>query len=70
MGVKFSCHFTYEDIRTRWNTVMYNEQISKVALTACRNLHSKVKNAINAAALFSQQELKLLQAVQSVSVLK
>ena len=69
MGVKFSCRYTLQEIRDRWSNLLYNDRISKVALTACRNLHSKVKRRIYAEALFSEAELKKLESISSVSFL-
>ena len=37
-----------------------------MALTACRNLHSKVKRRVYAEALLSEAELKKLESIASV----
>ncbi|CAG7815514.1 unnamed protein product [Allacma fusca] len=65
MGVKFSCRYTLNEIRNRWKCLLYEDKISKVSTTACRNVHSKVKRRIYSEALFSQEELNILQAVKS-----
>jgi microspherule protein 1 len=41
-GVKFTCHFTLAEVQDRWNALMYDPIISKLALSAIKNLHPEV----------------------------
>ena len=67
-GVKFSCHFTSMEINSRWNALMYNPIISKLALQAIRNLHPEVVLQVQRKTLFSQAETELLSTIKSTSV--
>ena len=37
-GVKFTCHFTLMELTDRWNALLYDPIISKLALSAVKNL--------------------------------
>ena len=67
-GVKFSCHFTSMEINSRWNALMYNPIISKLALQAIRNLHPEVVLQVQRKTLFSQSETELLSSIKSTLV--
>ena len=69
-GVKFSCHFTSMEINSRWNALMYNPIISKLALQAIRNLHPEVVVQVQRKTLLSQAEIELLSTIKSNSVRK
>lgn len=66
-GVKFSCHFTSMEVNSRWNALMYNPIISKLALQAIRNLHPEVVLQVQRKTLLSQAEIDLLSAIKSNS---
>ena len=64
-GIKFSCHFTYNEVQTRWQALMYKSTISKLALQAIKNLHPEVVLSIQRRALLSPQERELLGTIKS-----
>ena len=64
-GIKFSCHFTYNEVQTRWQALMYKSTISKLALQAIKNLHPEVVLSIQRRALLSSQERELLGTIKS-----
>merc|ERR1719479_624326 len=66
-GIKFSCHFTLTEINSRWNALMYNPIISKLALLAIRNLHPEVVLQVQRKTLFSQAEIDLLSTIRSTT---
>ena len=37
-GVKFTCHFALQELQDRWGALMYDPIISKLALSAVKNL--------------------------------
>ncbi|KAF0288514.1 Microspherule protein 1 [Amphibalanus amphitrite] len=39
LGVKFSCKFTLSEIQERWYALLYDPSVSRLAVTAMRNLH-------------------------------
>ena len=67
-GIKLSCHFTLTEINSRWNALMYNPVISKLALQAIRNLHPEVVLQVQRKTLFSQAEIDLLSTIKSSAV--
>ena len=67
-GIKLSCHFTLTEINSRWNALMYNPVISKLALQAIRNLHPEVVLQVQKKTLFSQAEIDLLSTIKSSAV--
>lgn len=65
-GVKFSCRFTFQEIQQRWQALLYDPIVSKIAVAAIRNLHPDMIAAVQAKALFSKAEEDLLGSIKSV----
>lgn len=65
-GVKFSCRFTLKEISQRWYALLYDSTISRLAVSAMRNLHPETVANIEAKALFSVAEEDILATIQSV----
>ncbi|KAK3082738.1 hypothetical protein FSP39_003851 [Pinctada imbricata] len=66
-GVKFSCHFTLKEIQERWYALLYDPILSKLALQAMTQLHPDTIAGVQAKALFSNEEEKLLGTIGSTS---
>ncbi|CAH0724662.1 unnamed protein product, partial [Brenthis ino] len=66
-GVKFSCRFTVAEIQSRWYALLYNAEVSRVAMAAMRNLHPDLVAAVQEQALFSNAEEELLGTLPSNS---
>ncbi|XP_050540256.1 microspherule protein 1 [Daktulosphaira vitifoliae] len=66
-GVKFSCRFTHKEIAQRWYALLYDPTISRLAVSAMKNLHPETIANIESKALFSIAEEELLASVQSNS---
>lgn len=66
-GTKFSCKFTIHEMQARWYSLLYEEPISRIAVTAMRNLHPEVVESVQSRALFSVAEEELLGTVKSNS---
>ena len=64
-GIKFSCHFTSTEVNSRWNALLYNATISKLALQAIRNLHPEIVLQVQRKTLLSNAETDLLSAIKS-----
>ncbi|KAL0278144.1 UNVERIFIED_CONTAM: hypothetical protein PYX00_000051 [Menopon gallinae] len=64
-GVKFSCRFTFQEIQQRWQALLYDPIVSKVAVAAIRNLHPDMIAAVQGRALFSKAEEDLLGTIKS-----
>jgi microspherule protein 1 len=64
-GIKFSCHFTSTEVNSRWNALLYNATISKLALQAIRNLHPEIVLQVQCKTLLSNAETVLLSAIKS-----
>ena len=64
-GIKFSCHFTLTEVNSRWNALLYNATISKLALQAIRNLHPEVVLQVQRKTLLSNAETELLSTIKS-----
>jgi len=64
-GTKFSCKFTPQELSSRWYSLLYDEAISRIAVTAMRNLHPEMIAAVQSKALFSRAEEDLLASVRS-----
>jgi microspherule protein 1 len=64
-GVKFSCKFTYQELSHRWNSLMYDESISRIAISCIRNLHPEMIASIQQKALFSKAEEDILTNIKS-----
>lgn len=68
LGTKFSCKFTVQEIQQRWYALLYDQAVSRVAVSAMRNLHPEMIAAVQDKALWSQQEEKVLSTIKSVSI--
>ncbi|XP_032528823.2 microspherule protein 1 [Danaus plexippus] len=66
-GVKFSCRFTVGELQSRWYALLYNAEVSRVALAAMRNLHPDLVAAVQQQALYSNAEEELLGTLPSNS---
>ncbi|KAJ2947710.1 hypothetical protein O0L34_g9483 [Tuta absoluta] len=66
-GIKFSCRFTIGELQSRWYALLYNTEISRVAVAAMRNLHPDLVAAVQQQALFSTAEEELLGTLASTS---
>ena len=64
-GLKFSCKFTTQELSNRWYSLMYDESISRIAVTSMRNLHPEMISAIQTKALFSKAEEEILAGIKS-----
>ncbi|CAH1113228.1 unnamed protein product [Psylliodes chrysocephalus] len=65
LGTKFSCKFTVQELQQRWYALLYDQAVSRVAVSAMRNLHPDMIAAIQDRALWSQQEEKILSTIKS-----
>ncbi|KAJ0182688.1 hypothetical protein K1T71_002057 [Dendrolimus kikuchii] len=66
-GIKFSCRFTVSELQSRWYALLYNAEISRVAVAAMRNLHPDLVAAVQQQALYSTAEEELLGTLASNS---
>uniref|UniRef100_T1IRH1 Microspherule protein 1 n=1 Tax=Strigamia maritima TaxID=126957 RepID=T1IRH1_STRMM len=66
-GIKFSCKFTLKEIQERWYALLYDSVISKMAVSAMKQIHPESIAAVQSKALFSQAEEALLATVPSTS---
>ncbi|CAH0405521.1 unnamed protein product [Chilo suppressalis] len=66
-GVKFTCRFTVGELQSRWYALLYNAEISRVAVAAMRNLHPDLVAAVQQQALYSTAEEDLLGTLPSSS---
>ncbi|CAH1968843.1 unnamed protein product [Acanthoscelides obtectus] len=69
LGTKFSCKFTVQELQQRWYALLYDQAVSRVAVTAIRNLHPDMIAAVQDKALWSLQEEEILGTIKSVRVL-
>lgn len=67
-GVKFSCRFTVSELQSRWYALLYNAEISRVAIAAMRNLHPDLVAMVQQQALYSNAEEELLATIPMVPV--
>lgn len=67
LGTKFSCKFTVQELQQRWYALLYDQAVSRVAVSAMRNLHPDMVSAVQDKALWSQQEEKVLSTIKSSS---
>lgn len=67
-GVKFSCRFTYTEISQRWQALLYEPVVSRVAMAAIRNLHPDLIATVYSKALFSVAEEEILGSIKSVRI--
>lgn len=66
-GVKFSCRFTVSELQSRWYSLLYNAEVSRVAVAAMSNLHPDLVAAVQQQALYSTAEEDLIGTLKSVS---
>lgn len=66
LGTKFSCKFTVQELQQRWYALLYDQPVSRVAVSAMRNLHPDMIAAVQDKALWSQVEEQILNTVKSV----
>lgn len=66
LGTKFSCRFTVQELQQRWYALLYDQAVSRVAVSAMRNLHPDMVAAVQDRALWSTQEEQILSSVKSV----
>jgi len=59
-NVKFSCHFTYEEIRERWHHLLFDPRISKHSKAAINSLPTEVMKIWEAKTEFSDFEDEVL----------
>lgn len=64
-GIKFSCKFTYQELQNRWYSLLYDESISRIAVTAMRNLHPEMVESVQSKALYTKVEEELLCTIRS-----
>ncbi|KAH8379804.1 hypothetical protein KR009_007356, partial [Drosophila setifemur] len=64
-GVKFSCKFTLQELQQRWYALLYEPAVSRIAVSAMRNLHPELVESVQRKALYSVQEEDLLGTVKS-----
>lgn len=64
-GIKFSCKFTSQELSNRWYSLMYDESISRIAISAIRNLHPEMIAVVQQKALFSKAEEDILANIKS-----
>ncbi|XP_059092985.1 microspherule protein 1-like [Tigriopus californicus] len=64
-GTKFTCHFSLFEIQERWNALLYDPIISKLAVQAIKNLQPEMVLAVQRKALFSQPETELLKGIEA-----
>ena len=67
-GVKFSCHFTLTEVQERWNALMYEPIISKLALQAIKNLLPEIVLSVQRKTLFSKLEQDTLATIKASKV--
>lgn len=54
------------ELQSRWYALLYNAEISRVAIAAMRNLHPDLVAAVQQQALYSTAEEELLGTLPSV----
>ncbi|KAH8386165.1 hypothetical protein KR200_002105 [Drosophila serrata] len=64
-GVKFSCKFTLQELQQRWYALLYEPAVSRIAVSAMRNLHPELVDSVQRKALYSVQEEDLLGTIKS-----
>ncbi|KAJ3663823.1 hypothetical protein Zmor_008045 [Zophobas morio] len=65
LGTKFSCKFTVQELQQRWYALLYDQAVSRVAVSAMRNLHPDMIAAVQDKALWSQGEEQVLSTIKS-----
>ncbi|KAL1463091.1 hypothetical protein WDU94_014880, partial [Cyamophila willieti] len=66
-GVKFSCRFTFNECLQRWFTLLYDPNLSRLAIQGMQGLHPEIVHGVQAKALFSKDEEELLGTIKSNS---
>ncbi|XP_001353663.4 microspherule protein 1 [Drosophila pseudoobscura] len=69
-GVKFSCKFTAQELQQRWYALLYEPAVSRIAVSAMRNLHPEMVESIQRKAPYSTQEEELLGTISSTETPK
>ncbi|KAH8398095.1 hypothetical protein KR215_004742, partial [Drosophila sulfurigaster] len=69
-GVKFSCKFTLQELQQRWYALLYEPAVSRIAVSAMRNLHPELVESVQRKALYSVQEENLLGTIKSTDTPK
>ncbi|XKL59884.1 hypothetical protein PGB90_000900 [Kerria lacca] len=69
-GVKFSCKFTFNEIAHRWYALIYDRNISRLALSAIRNLQAETIAHVESKCLYSESEEELLASIKSTTEAK
>lgn len=69
-GVKFSCKFTLQELQQRWYALLYEPAVSRIAVSAMRNLHPELIESVQRKALYSVQEEDLLGTIKSTDTPK
>ncbi|XP_017092390.2 microspherule protein 1 [Drosophila bipectinata] len=69
-GVKFSCKFTLQELQQRWYALLYEPAVSRIAVSAMRNLHPELVESVQRKALYSVQEEYLLGTIKSTETPK
>lgn len=64
-GTKFSCRFTLQEIQQRWYALLYDSNVSRVAVQAMRNLHPELITSVQSRTLYSKAEEDLLGTIKS-----
>lgn len=65
-STKFSCHFTLDEVKQRWNLLMYDETISGLAIACMRTLHHELIEKVEKNALFSPKEEEILTQITNL----
>lgn len=66
IGTKFSCRFTLDELKHRWAILLYNKNISGLAIDSMRNLHPELIEKADQNALFSSEEEKCLSTIKEL----
>ncbi|KAH8398747.1 hypothetical protein KR222_002535, partial [Zaprionus bogoriensis] len=69
-GVKFSCKFTLQELQQRWYALLYEPAVSRIAVSAMRNLHPELVESVQRKALYSVHEEDLLGTIKSTDTPK
>ena len=69
-GVKFSCKFTFNELTQRWCALIYDRTISRLALSAIRNLQAEAIAHVESNCLYSEAEEEVVASIKSVSKIR
>ncbi|ENN78343.1 hypothetical protein D910_05314, partial [Dendroctonus ponderosae] len=67
LGTKFSCKFTLQELQSRWYALLYDQAVSRVAVSAMRNLHPDMVASVQDKALWSKEEEAILGTIKAAS---